>query len=37
MLIVQEMIWDQDFIQNTPIFCEDAALSQQFVAQAHLK
>lgn len=37
MLIVQEVVWDQDFVQSTPTLWEDAALSQQFVAQAHLK
>lgn len=37
MLIMQEMDWDQDFVQNTPTLREDAALGQHFVAQAHLK
>lgn len=37
MLIVWEMNWDQDLVQNTPPLWEDPALGQHFVAQAHLK
>lgn len=37
MLIVREMDWEQDLVQNTPTLWEDAALGQHFVAQAHLK
>lgn len=37
MLIVREMDWDQDLVQNTPTLQEDAVLGQHFVAHAHLK